>query len=511
MATVHHPYFTGITRTVPDANLDLWTAAGWVVDAPEANYVDHAAVQAVKTAAGTELRATFDNGVPVALDLTEGGLAPDGGQALAAKLDAGIGNATLAVLGDSTGNADDEWVRLTVNQLGLDHPAARVLYHPWDSASEAYGTAVQVQAGDVPLSGVQFRDTFTRTGDLYGSTPDLGPVWSGYSSSTGDWSLDGADAVRTEDTTASEVLADSGITGDAEVRISGKLNTEARPATKLFRILHKYADVDNTLCLQVAVYADGSTNWLVWSKVAGTTTTLATGTSAAVAHATSQAALEASIKLVGNTVTATLNTNTLTATIPDSAVAAYGAATKSGVVTTGATITGTLGDRMHSFEVDALSDGIADQTIEVYNGSEPGSRLTYQAERLATMLPTAPDLVILSSCHNYGSTTPEEYITAVLEFVAQVRALHPGTGIAVSSQNPQKSPAANASGHHARLVALRPTVLRRGYGYVPAFEAFRARPDRGEDLIAADGVHPIAAGSALWEDAATSYINSLKL
>lgn len=445
-----------------------------------------------------------------------GGLSPllreyleqDSGQAFAAKMDAGTEDVVLAIMGDSTGNASDEWVRLTVDTLAAAHPASRVVYVPWDSATEAYGAPVEVQAGDVPATGVVFRDTFTRTGDVYGSTPDLGPVWGGYGNTVGDWTMNGTDAVRTEDATSSELIADTGVGGDMEFRLDATVNTLARSATKLFRLYMKYLDSNNSLTLQLSVYADGTTGWQVWQKIAGTTTVLGYGSTTAVAHKVESAPFAASLRFEGVTVTATVNTDVRTWTLDTATAEALRPATKA-AITGSVTPAGTLGDRLHSFEAEALGVGTPEQTVTVYNASEPGSRLDYQSARLATVLPEAPDLAILSSCHNYGSTAPAAYVSAVEAFVDQVRDLHPGTGIAVSSQNPQKSPAANRTSHAARLVALRTAALRKGWGYVPAFEAFRAQADRGESLIAADGVHPTAAGSALWEDAATSFLNGL--
>lgn len=433
----------------------------------------------------------------------------DAGETLAAKLDTGVGDAVLAVLGDSTGNAPDEWAYLLVQALATAHPDMRVLYQLWDDTAQAYGAETELQAGSVPGTGVVFRDTFTRTGDLYGSTPDLGPVWGGYTNTPGDWSLDGANAVRTSDATGSEALADGGVPGDVEVRWQGQINTlSGGTSPRLNRTFVKYLDSSNHLFAQVAIsQTNGTASFTLFKRIGGTASQIGAAVTAAVTAEQDQAPIDVTVRVEGTAITATVNGTVITGSLTEQEAQTLGPSTRAGIVA-GVVPTGSA-TRMSIFEIEALGAATAAQTLRVFNGSMSGSRLTYQADRLALMLPSAPDLVLISSCHNYGTTEPGTYVDEVETFVEQVLDLHPEAGVAVSSQNPQKAPAANPSGHHRRLAALRPVVLRHGWGYIAAFEAFRAQADKGDSMIAADGVHPVAAGSQLWRDAALRYIDRL--
>lgn len=56
-------------------------------------------------------------------------------------------NAVLAILGDSTGNATDEWVYMLVQWLASEFPTHTVNYYLWNDATQAYGTVTVLQTG----------------------------------------------------------------------------------------------------------------------------------------------------------------------------------------------------------------------------------------------------------------------------------------------------------------------------------------------------------------------------
>jgi lysophospholipase L1-like esterase len=142
----------------------------------------------------------------------------------------------------------------------------------------------------------------------------------------------------------------------------------------------------------------------------------------------------------------------------------------------------------------------------------PGSTLAYQASRLNAMLPVAPDLVFLSSGHNYGAGGETGYLTAFTDLVASIRAKWPNAGIVICSQNPEFTPWAYVGQHLRRLTALRVKAMTEGWGYVPVLEAFLSQPDGGASMVnPADGIHPLPSGSQLWAAIAHQYLASKTL
>lgn len=69
------------------------------------------------------------------------------GQALMRKLYAGQGG-TLLVLGDSTGDALDEWVAMLARDLGSQLPRMRVQYVAWADGGSSWPATSELQAGD---------------------------------------------------------------------------------------------------------------------------------------------------------------------------------------------------------------------------------------------------------------------------------------------------------------------------------------------------------------------------
>lgn len=162
-------------------------------------------------------------------------------------------------------------------------------------------------------------------------------------------------------------------------------------------------------------------------------------------------------------------------------------------------------------------DGVS--SLKVYNGSMPGSALSYHRGRVRALFPEHLDLLIVSTGHNYRSQTAEPYLAEIHAFVADVRALYPDVEVVVSSQNPSFSdgswPAANVNAHAARLAALRASALTVGYGYIPVYETFAAKPAGGRAWVMADGIHPLHDptgehdGSVLWVEQVNAYFAAL--
>ena len=159
--------------------------------------------------------------------------------------------------------------------------------------------------------------------------------------------------------------------------------------------------------------------------------------------------------------------------------------------------------------VTTVANGSATLTLDIYNGSVSGTKADYPLSRIAAMIPVAPDLVIISYGHNNAADSPSVFQSGIDTLVTAIRGTWPDAPIAVSSQNPRFSPAANITEHAAREQSKRAWAASREYGYVPAWEAFQAQSTPSA-FVQSDGIHPTTSGasdgSMLWAKAADAYL-----
>lgn len=422
----------------------------------------------------------------------------DSGQLLMSKLINRSGDMVLQINGDSTGNASTEWVYQLAQKIGSTYPALAIDYRVWNTGSASYDLTA-IQAGTAPSPGTVFLDNFNRTAaDLFNTTPDVGAVWGrDGSNAAGDWSINGTQAVRTADTTSGNMLADGGVAGDIDLKITGTMSTAATGSTYNSQFTIKRLNSTNRITLTISVTSTGLVTWLIQKVVGGVTTTIAPSeTLTALSSNTAGQAFSLSFKIVGLNVTATLNgTSVLSGTILQADADALAAST----------ITGIGGSASSSMVIDQykvdLTAATAPQKLSIYNCSIPGSNLSTQQFALSTYNPVAPDLMIISTGHNYGSNTPAQFETAIDSFLATHFALYPNAGVLITSQNPQKAPAANRISHYDRQVALKSYCVKRQIGYIPLFEKWCNEPNNGATLIETDGVHPTQganSGSSFW-------------
>ena len=428
------------------------------------------------------------------------------GELVAARLDTAVTDITVGIAGDSTGNDSDEWVRAWLATIGPRYPDLRIEYGLWSDATQTMPVLSVLQAGvSGVVSGVKLTDTFTRTAaDINGSTPDMGPAWSAPASI---FSLDGSKAVCTG---SGHAISDGLITGDVTISATGvTLDTRDSPTQRQLQLLAKYVNANTHVYLYVNVSATGNASVGIYKRIGGTATLIAGGAavSAGIPPDTAAFTFNASLAVVGATVTAVVNGVTVTGTLTGPDIATFQPATKYGFGSSGSGSAGAI-------SVDGVTasvDADAGQKLTVFNGSMPGSQLIYAQSRVALMFPEAPDVVIINSGHNYGAGSPAVYLTAVDDYISALHAVYPDARIIVSGQNPEFSPAANRVAHARRLTELRVYALTNGYGYVPALEAFMNEPDGGASLVMGDGIHPTPAGSALWAATFDNYLTSKSL
>ena len=431
----------------------------------------------------------------------------DMGQALVAKLVTGIGDMTLQVIGDSTGNDTAEWVYLLAQAIGAQYPALAIDYTLWSDVSSSYPAPTVIQAGVAPSAGVLFLDNFNRVeAELYLSTPDIGAVWGrDGANASGDWTADGSKAVRTSDTTAGFLLADAGIAGDHKLTVVFTMSTVATGTSYNAQFVFKRVNTSNRILLTITVSTTGVVTWNLSKVIGGTNTTIQAGTpTGALVNNTANQTATLTLEISGLTVTATMGAATLTGTLAAGEEVTLAPATVSGV-TAGVSTAMT----MDSFRIEQTGTGTP-QKLTIRNCSVPGTNLSYQQPILATCVPVEPDLTLISTGHNYLAGTATDFVTALDSFMSAFRALFPNAGMALMSQNPEKAPATNRVAHAARQVVVQSYARKRAVGYVPVFERWTAQAGGGVSLIQSDGVHPTGGssgtGSAFWRDIVLDYL-----
>lgn len=443
----------------------------------------------------------------------------DGGLAAMQKLRFEQEEVRFGLAGDSTGNSSTEWFDLAATALGVAHPALRVEVPHWNDTTQAWDAATVVQAGTTVSTGVKARDTFTRTGDVSGSTPDLGLPWTNDGSNAlGDWAMDGSKAVATAETVRSTVLQDMQVDGEMEVRIDFNISTVTASGARSVRFLTSYKSATDHIFGNLAVNQSTGAVTLNLNKRLGNVVTKISPTtdptSAAIAANTANQDVTSRIKVVGNTVTFTLTrggtTDTLTGTLTEPDLAAIAGAKKGGVFVSQAT--NPLPFSMDLFEISLLT---AEPSVKAtfWNSSVSGSTLAYQESRIATLFPEPLDVLLLSAGHNYSTDAPEVHQGKVDAFVAAFHAVQPGVPIVITGQNPQFAPSGNRAAHNKRQSALKSYCRSRGFGYIPNTEKWLEQANKGSDLVQADGIHPTVGssgtGSSFWRDRVLDYLNAL--
>lgn len=437
------------------------------------------------------------------LTVTPGGTTTptvDNGETLVQKLDQGAEDATVTFLGDSTGYDDVGFVRRWAESLSTRYPRLKVQYTRFDQNLQGYQptfTTIYDPATDAVGAGPTdtFFDTFTRTGSIVGSAPDVGAPWQGLGdTAAAGYSADGTKLVYSA-AGAGFVMAPSPA---SDVRTVSSTVTLNYGGGGYMRVLLKFTDINNYLGLTFP--AD---NKPFLRKVANGAL-VGIGTLDSFVIPTGPTTMAVTVAQDGANVSATIDGVQLT-----------GSALTASDVEHFRDMPASLqlaqdGASVDDFRVTQEVSVTESNTLTVYNGHVGGAKLDYQLARLDVMAKPA-DLTVISSSHNYlDSVTPEQYIAEVEGLVQAIRAApdRAGTGIVVSSQNPRFAHAGAIVEHRDRMVALRTAARDNGWGYVPAWEAFVALPDGGVSYVKGDGVHPKGvdidpnkAGYDLWRDA----------
>lgn len=427
----------------------------------------------------------------------------------------GDGVVRVGVMSDSTANDPADWVRLWQQKWGSDLSSrVRRTYRAWNDTTAAWGAEIVDNAGTAPDLGIIVTDTFARTGEVVGSTPDTGPAWTGQA---GYWTADGSKATSTG--TGFGSITTNLASGDQLATIHLIVSTTAPAASQGFRVYLGAKGIGSGVYLILTLSTSGALTAQLYKALPTGTALGSAVTVAGVTAGQTGVALTIDVSTTVQAVSAKIavggQTTTLTAQISEAEVFERG---------TNLHISGGVAgsyfaaiDRVH-LRTPAADNPPPTPLLAVHNGATAGAGLTFwnATKRAAVFGSTTLDVVVISLGHNQQTQSPADFVSGVATLVAAVRAEHPGAAVLVSSQNPQVTPASGITAHRARQAALRVWAKGAGLDYVPAFEAFTAEADGGTSLIGADGVHPTtppagvltgAYGSVLWADTAVIALN----
>lgn len=343
------------------------------------------------------------------------------GSSIAALLDHGA-DAVVTLAGDSTGNATDEWFYRWLQLLGARYPTYRIEHRLWSDATQSYPAATVVQAGPAASPAVTGEDRFTTArADLYGSMPDtVGAFpWSGASNAIGAYVVAGGKATYTGGAVAPLVL-DAGVGGDQSVRVIGTANTTQASAQQ-WRVYAKSRDSATYVAILGQLLTAGAT-WTLTVQVAGVGVTLTSWVTPPVTNGAGDQVIDATLTVAGRVVTATVNGSTVTGTLTVAQARALQFGSGGGFYCTAAG---------HFYDSIVITTTRRPPLLTAYNGSMPGSTLAYHAARSDLVIPERPDLLLVSSCHNYATSDGTAYVAAVKAFLDLVRV---GTGASIASR-----------------------------------------------------------------------------
>jgi hypothetical protein len=413
-------------------------------------------------------------------------------KSLKADLESGL-STSIALLGDSTANATDEWYYLFIQKLMAAYPTHDARYYLWNGTSYDAPTYIKGSA-----TGRYF--TPATTGSGYGLTVKNATV----TAITGD--IDMRIFVRATDyTPAAEqnLIAKFGNGGARSVRIfltaDGRIGvqwTEDGTTLKGFNSnvmgltdntdvwLRCTIDVDNGASgHRVDFYT--STDGINWTSVSGNT---------------------------GTGVTSIFNSTT------DWELGVRGATTGgfTGRIYHAEVRSGIGGEIVTPFSLDSwIRQGEGTFTgnplITIFNGSDSGKDVVYLSDttRLKTMLPIdAYSTVLLSTSHNDGYSVGAYLFTLWDTFLTNIRARVKTGEIVLTTQNPRISPATWITDHAKRRGQLMAWAKKNSVNVVDAFKAFLRVGVSSTYVNSTDGVHPTSAGSQLWANTMFKAFNS---
>lgn len=400
-------------------------------------------------------------------------------------------SAALTLIGDSTGNATDEWFyRLIAEKIGPTIPATCIRYCAWNDTTQLYDPWITVQAG--------------AAGERYARF---------------------ATANSNRIIAAADVVARTSV--DYEVEIKLKLDTWT-PAAQV-RVVGKvgsagnkgwYIAIDAIGTIRFYWHADGTTAIQVISSAPG----FVDGTAARirVKFDSDNGAGNYNVKIDtsiddGATWTSRLNsTGVGVSTIFDSTVDMQlggpgGAGYITGNVYEAIIRDGLNGPYIVPATINAWGSATTAQqalngtfmgspTLYCFNGSQSGQGIAYfsDAARLPKMcIPAPAQACIVSTSHNDGATyngASARWKTAWLAMITAMQSRLYSSGFTAITQNPRNPAIATGLDWYDEITQIQGSIpalaTRVGVEIIDTKRAFSSSPLPLSTLVTSDGVHP---------------------
>jgi hypothetical protein len=434
-------------------------------------------------------------------------------------LSAGLEPASFLIQGDSTGNADNEWVYETMQWLASKYPKYTFTNRVWNGINQGYDVPTVIQTGTLGDAYIELKGV---SGTDYITTPDK---------------------------------ANIRVVGDLDVRVKFAM-TNWTPSANSILICKWGLTGDRGWALGIA---PNGHPYLWWSNDG---TALLGGQGSAVECSVSpiidngspiwiRVTLDVDNGAGGNTVKyytsvdgfawtqlgidrITTGVTSIFTSINPLMIGARGAGTSdlaTGYFYEAVVLAGIEGKVVASPNVDtqnkivtsAFTDGESNvwtpsgtsaingsPGVTIFNASTPGASISYSidATRFALQTPIEPILAFISYSHNEGTVI--NYQTTYEGLCNQLLTKYPYCGVVCVTQNPKIAPvdAYAIKAHARRNREIARLTGKNNYGLIDAYREFTSKSDLSLYISTSDGVHPNQAGEDLWRDVAINFLKS---
>jgi len=420
-----------------------------------------------------------------------------GYESLVAALSEAQDDVAVGLVGDSTGDAVDEWFYLFGQYLATTNPAYTAKHRAWSDSTQKLAAPTTYQTG---TGGVQRAVVMAPSG-ITGGVGFAGPnvitdldvaiyckpgTWrSGTQTFVSKFSTSGTDrSFRFQINSTGNLVFDWTADGTT-IQTAANSGTTVPFADGTAGWVRVVLDVDNGTGGHAIMFYT-STDGLTWTQLGSTVTR--TGTTTSVFASTY--AYELGVRSGGSE--------------PLYGARIYEVEIRDGI--DGPTIAprlATLWNRGVGTGVPTIEGA---PVLTMVNGSMPGAATSYLNDpvRYKRMTPDYGQAVVFfSDSHNEQNTVGQAWITLLSSWVTNVLGRLPMAAPVLLTQNPRYSPTTFIDSHAKRRRQTIGWARQKGYSVIDTYQAF-LDDGRGAALINIDGIHPTQVpngGQAVWLNA----------
>lgn len=407
---------------------------------------------------------------------------------LRAALSEAVDSVGIALLGDSTGNAADEWFYLLGQDIAASFPAYTVHHRAWNDTSQKFDRPTVVQTGTTATERAVVMASASAAAVAYPApnvTTDLDvavrckpTAWTGVGTQTiaSKFGASGNRAFRFQFNNTGQLIFDwaaDGTTLQAAAN-SGTAVPFANGAAGWVRV---QLDVDAGAANHTIKFFT-STDGTTWTQL-GATVTRGTGTTSVFA----------------STYNWELGART-SASEPMTSGRIYEAEVRDGI--DGPLLAPVWADNWDRGVGTGIPTIEGDPILTLTSGSHAGAGLSYLNEttRVKRLTPDFNQMVaFLSDSHNEQRTQGKTWTDLLAAWLTSVTGRLPHAVPVLLTQNPRRSPADFIDTHGRRRAQTLAWARSKGRDYIDTYAAFLASSVPMATLVNADGIHPSQKGS----------------